>query len=345
MAAEPGLVLRGTAEAGGAIEATLVGTGTFGTAVADAAGRWTVSYAGPPLPLASHSFTVTVTDAAGNTSAPSAVSTVNTAVTTPSIVAISDDTGAPSDGVTSDNTLVLTGNAAPGDTVSVTLAGSGLVGSAIADGGGVWTIDHTGTALADGNYAFRATAANPSGTSPSSAVFAVTVDTAAPAVVSINRLNPTAASGSTQTIIYRVTFSEPVSGVDASDFTLTLGGGLAGAISGVSGSSGSAVDVTIDPLSGEGTVRLDLNASGTGIADAAGNILTGGFTAGQVFTRLLIGNGTWLRALSGGLWSDNANWQDGIVGSGVGQHGDVQHDRAGGRQRSCISTRRRSSGT
>ena len=318
VAAEPGLVLRGTAEAGGAIEATLVGTGTFGTAVADAAGRWTVSYAGPPLPLASHSFTVTVTDAAGNTSAPSAVSTVNTAVTTPSIAAISDDTGAPSDGVTSDNTLVLTGNAAPGDTVSVTLAGSGLVGSAIADGGGVWTIDHTGTALADGNYAFRATAANPSGTSPSSAVFAVTVDTAAPAVVSINRLNPTAASGSAQTIIYRVTFSEPASGVDASDFTLTLGGGLAGAISGVSASGGSAVDVTIDPLSGEGTVRLDLNASGTGIADAAGNILTGGFTAGQVFTRLLIGNGTWLRALSGGLWSDNANWQDGIVGSGVG---------------------------
>ena len=90
----------------------------------------------------------------------------------------------------------------------------------------MWTIDHTGTALADGNYAFRATATNASGTSPSSAAFAVTVDTAAPAVVSVNRLNPTAASGSTETIIFRVTFSEPVSGVDAADFTLTFGGGL-----------------------------------------------------------------------------------------------------------------------
>ena len=115
-----------------------------------------------------------------------------------------------------------------------------------------------------------------------------------------------------------MTFSEPVSGVDAPDFTAALGGGLTGAISGVSASTGTAVDVTVGPLSGEGTVRLDVNAAGTGITDAAGNMLSGGFTAGQIFTRLLIGNGTWLRALSGGLWSDNANWQDGIVGSGAG---------------------------
>ena len=133
--------------------------------------------------------------------------------------------------------------------------------------------------------------------------------------------------------MFRVTFSEPVSGVDAPDFTATFGGGLTGAISGVSALHGSAVDVTVGPLSGEGTVRLDVNAAGTGIADAAGNMLSGGFTTGQIFTRLLIGNGTWLRALSGGLWSDNANWQDGIVGSGVGQHGRVQHHRAGRRQR------------
>ena len=118
--------------------------------------------------------------------------------------------------------------------------------------------------------------------------------------------------------MFRVTFSEPVSGVDASDFTATLGGGLTGAISGVSAPTGTAVDVTVGPLSGEGTVRLDVNAAGTGITDAAGNVLSGGFTTGQIFTRLLVGNGTWLRALSGGLWSDNANWQDGIVGSGAG---------------------------
>jgi autotransporter-associated beta strand protein len=318
VAAEPGLVLRGTAEPDSAIEATLSGSGAIGTASADASGRWTVTYAGPALPPAAHSFTATSTDVAGNTSAASAPVTVNTAITTPSILAIGDDTGAPSDGVTSDNRLVLTGSAAPGDTVSVARGGSGIIGSALADGGGVWTLDHTGTALADGIHAFRATATTAGGSSPSSAVFPVTVDTAAPQVVSVNRVDPTAASGSTDTIVFRVTFTEPVTGVDAPDFALTFGGGLTGAISGLSGSSGGAVDVTIGPLSGEGTVRLDVNGGGTGIADAAGNLQSGSFTAGQVFTRLLAGDGTWLRALSGGLWRDNANWQDGIVGSGVG---------------------------
>ena len=50
---------------------------------------------------------------------------------------------------------MITGTAAPGDTVSVTRAGSGLIGSAVADGGGSWTLDYTGTALPDGSYAFR----------------------------------------------------------------------------------------------------------------------------------------------------------------------------------------------
>ncbi len=200
VAAEPGLVLRGTAEAGGAITATLTGSGTVGTAVADAAGRWTLSYAGPALPPAAHSFTVTVTDLAGNTSAASAPSTVNTAVTTPSILAISNDTGASGDGVTADNTLAITGTAAPGDTVSVTRAGSGIIGSAVADGGGSWTLDYTDTALPDGSYAFRGTATSSAGSSPASAAFAVIVDTSAPAVVSITRLNPTAASGSADAI-------------------------------------------------------------------------------------------------------------------------------------------------
>jgi hypothetical protein len=154
VAAEPGLVLRGTAEAGGTITATLAGSGPIGAAVADAAGRWTLSVAGPPLPPAPHSFTVTVTDLAGNTSAASAPSTVNTAIATPSILAISNDTGTPGDGVTADNTLTITGTAAPGNTVSITRAGSGNIGSAVADGGGSWTLDYTGTALPDGSYAF-----------------------------------------------------------------------------------------------------------------------------------------------------------------------------------------------
>ena len=85
----------------------------------------------------------------------------------------------------------------------------------------------------------------------------------------------------------------------------------------MSAAGGAAFDVTVAPLSGEGTVRLDVHAAG-GIADAAGNGLAAGFTAGQVFSRVLVGNGTWVRSLSGGLWSDNANWRDGIEAGGAG---------------------------
>jgi autotransporter-associated beta strand protein len=318
VASEPGLVLRGTAEAGGMVTATLTGGGTIGTTVADAAGQWTLNYTGPGLPPAAHSFTVTVTDLAGNTSGASAPSTVNTAVTTPLILAISNDTGASGDGITADNTIAFAGTAAPGDVVSVTRAGFGPIGSAVAAGDGSWTLDYAGTTLPDGSYSFRGTATSSLGTSPASAAFGVVVDTSAPAVVSVTRLNPTAASGSASAIVFRVTFSEPVSGIDASDFSLALGGALTGVVSGVSAPIGTAVDVTVGPLSGEGTVRLDVNPVGTAITDPAGNMLSGGFSTGETFTRLLIGNSTWVRASSGGQWSDHANWQDGIVGSGAG---------------------------
>ena len=46
-------------------------------------------------------------------------------------------------------------------------------------------------------------------------------DTTAPAVSNINRYNPLAASTNAASVVYRVTFSEAVTGVDASDFTLT----------------------------------------------------------------------------------------------------------------------------
>ncbi len=102
----------------------------------------------------------------------------------------------------------------------------------------------------------------------------------APTVVSIDRAsaNPTNASA----VTFTVTFSEPVTGVDLSDLSLRLAG-VNGVLAGISG-SGSLYNVTVDHISGSGTVQLDLNASGTGIRSAAGIDLAGGFNSGQVFT-------------------------------------------------------------
>src|SRR5262245_11561933 len=317
------LVFKGTAEAGSSVSVTHMGAGVIGPALADASGAWTLTYSGPALGPGNHSFTATATDLAGNTGPPSAASTIDTTVATPAITAITDDTGSSTtDGITSDNTLMIRGAATAGHTITVKILGGATLGATTADGAGQWSFDHAATSLADGSYVFAASASNGAAASPSSPGFAVRVDTLAPVVASVNRQNPTAATSSADTITFRVRFSEQVNGVDASDFTPFFSGGLAGAISGVVQAGGGVFDVTVGPLSGEGSVRLDVNASGTGVSDIADNALNGGFTTGQVYTCSLTGNGIWIQNASGGVWSANPNWLNGIVGAGVGATAD-----------------------
>src|SRR5262249_45205606 len=153
------LVFTGTAEAGCAVSVTLAPASVIGTALADASGAWTLTYAGPTLGPGSHSFTATATDLAGNTGPASAASTVDTSLTTPTITAITDDTGSSmTDGVTSDNTLVIRGAATAGNTITVKILGGATLGTTTADGAGQWSFDHTGVSLADGAYSFAASA-------------------------------------------------------------------------------------------------------------------------------------------------------------------------------------------
>ena len=58
---------------------------------------------------------------------------------------------------------------------------------------------------------------------PTGADHTYTVDTAAPTVASIERSNPAVETTSTQTLVFAVTFSEDVTGVDVSDFALSPG--------------------------------------------------------------------------------------------------------------------------
>jgi hypothetical protein len=83
---------------------------------------------------------------------------------------------------------------------------------------------------------------------------------------------------------FTVTFSEAVSGVDAIDFALTstvTAGGTIGTPT--TADSGLTWTVPITAISGSGTLRLDLNSSGTGIATtAASTAIGGGYTSGTV---------------------------------------------------------------
>jgi len=109
----------------------------------------------------------------------------------------------------------------------------------------------------------------------------VTVDGIAPTATSIHLIGsppPTSTN-----ISYTVTFSEAVSGVDATDFKVeTIDGSAAGRLGTVSG-SGSSYTVAVNGVGGVGHLFLTLNGSGTGIADLAGNAISGGFRSGDAF--------------------------------------------------------------
>ena len=108
-------------------------------------------------------------------------------------------------------------------------------------------------------------------------------------LVSGPSVSSTAAVGATlasaTSIDFTVTFSAAVTGVGTTDFTLTSTGSAAGTISAVSG-SGTSYTVSVTGVSGNGTLRLDLKSSGTGIQDTAATpvAITGGFTSGTAFT-------------------------------------------------------------
>lgn len=109
----------------------------------------------------------------------------------------------------------------------------------------------------------------------------VKVDGVAPTVASIARIG--AASTNAASVQYAVTFDEAVQDLDVDAFTLTATGTAAGVVRSITG-SGTTWTVTVDTVSGDGTLRLDLDASAAGVTDLAGNAITGDFTAGQAFT-------------------------------------------------------------
>ena len=112
--------------------------------MANGSGAW--SYTTAALANGAHSLTATATDAAGNTGAASAALSVTidtTAPAAPTIASFSTDSGTVGDGITNDNTLTLTGTAEANATVKV-FDGATLLGSAVANGSGAWSLYHGG---------------------------------------------------------------------------------------------------------------------------------------------------------------------------------------------------------
>lgn len=145
-------------------------------------------------------------------------------------------------------------------------------------------------------------AGNPSGASTSTTNTVVFNDAAAPTVLSINRAAGAQGISPTNAVSrdFTVTFSEPVTTASVGaafaggKFTVTTTGTAVGTVTapvavGAVGGLASTYTVTVNTISGDGTLRLDLADDDT-IVDAGGNKLggtgigNGTFTSGQTFT-------------------------------------------------------------
>ena len=113
-----------------------------------------------------------------------------------------------------------------------------------------------------------------------------TINKSAPSALSIVRLDADPSTSSS--VRFTVNFSEAVTGVDASDFSLTVTGLTGASVASIAG-SGSAYTVTVNTGAGNGTLRLDL-VDNDSVVDSAGTSLggagtgNGSFTAGQIYT-------------------------------------------------------------
>ena len=119
-----------------------------------------------------------------------------------------------------------------------------------------------------------------------------TTDTVAPRVDSIVRHDPASSPTNADTLIWRVTFSEPVTGVDTADFTMLRTTAAATLVSPVTGMVEVAYDVTAsggDLANLNDTVTLSF-VSGHGIADAASNDLSNVTPTGTNHTSYVLDN-------------------------------------------------------
>jgi Bacterial Ig-like domain/Bacterial Ig domain/RTX calcium-binding nonapeptide repeat (4 copies) len=178
----------------------------------------------------------------------------------PSITSFSPDTGITGDGITNTATLVLSGTADLGTTVSV-YDGANLAGTATVSSSGAWTMTLTGQ-LANGPHDFTATATDPMGnTGSASTVFTVTIDQpTAPTIVSVGS---DTGSSSTDQITSATTLT--LSGTADANSTVTLFEGTA--TLGTATADGSGYwSIVPSATFAEGTHTLTATAT-----DAAGN--------------------------------------------------------------------------
>ena len=150
------------------------------------------------------------------------------------ILRINDNYASADDGTLNSWTLTINHGSSNGTASPVTsISGSGdtyyAIVSATTDGTYNLDLVSSGHGIAD-ESSNQLTGTSPTGADHTYTVSAAVTDTTAPRLSSIERYSPSSATTDRQTLVYEVTFSEAVTGVDAADFALSSGstGGTSG---------------------------------------------------------------------------------------------------------------------
>ncbi|MCL2912173.1 Ig-like domain-containing protein, partial [Shewanella corallii] len=244
----------------------------------DANGNWTLDVTGTELADGTYTVTATVTDAQGNTSTVTQDVVIDTTAdndgdgVTVSITDITEDSGIDGDFITNDQTLVISGQVDMGDNNTMTVNFNGkdyTVGDGFlsVDANGNWTLDVTGTELADGTYTVTATVTDAQGNT-STVTQDVVIDLQGPAAsIDLNPIvigddNVINQAESEDTVTLTGTVGGDVKVGDT--VTLTLG-------------DGTIASTTVIDL-GDGLLGFTVDVDASALADAGSNSITASVT-------------------------------------------------------------------